>query len=111
MIKFPTTPSGKPKKALGILWYNTAEDFDKMKSLCPDFTDEGFDEWQVAASEALEQEGKPKIPVPVIVEAFGQWCEKNGIEPRVEARQRFVHDIVEQAFSEALKKWKKGKRR
>lgn len=111
MIEFPTTPAGKPKKALGILWYNTQEDFEAMKALCPDFVDEDFATWQVAAAEALEAEGKPKVPVPVKVEAFEKWCKAAGVEPRVEARQRFVHDIVEESFTQALKKWKKAKRR
>jgi hypothetical protein len=110
-IKILTTDSGKPKKPIGIVWYATEEDFLEMQSKCPDFTDEGFDAWKAAAEDVIAQEGQTKSAVELNPLVFFKWCSLNGLQPRFEARQRFVHDLVEDAFTQSLKAWKKSKKR
>lgn len=110
-IDIPTGVNGKPKKPLGILWYETSDDFKKMQEGCPDFTSEDYGTWKAAAEEALQAEGQAKVSVAVNPAFFFKWCEVNAITKNNAARQRFVHDLVEAAFEDTLKAWKKSKKK
>lgn len=110
-IDIPKGVNGKPKKPLGVLWYENPDDFKKMQEGCSDFTQEDYETWKAAADDALQAEGQAKVSVPVNPELFFKWCELNAIVANNAARQRFVHDLVDATFGDALKAWKKSKKK
>lgn len=112
MITLPVETNGKPVKPLGVVWYEGPEVYARMQGMCPDMVQEPFETWSAAAAKALEAspEERPRVQVPLDPAVFGAWCRANHLIPNAIARQRYVHDAIEAAFTRAIKAHKARKK-
>lgn len=113
MITIPTAPTGKPIKPLGVVWYDDEDTYTRMQGLCGDMVDASFGEWLSAATVALEERaenGQPRQRVAIKPELFAAWCAAGRHQANAIARQRYVHDAIEAAFTLALKTHKARKK-
>lgn len=112
-ITIPQAPSGKPVKPLGVVWYASAQDYAAVQAMCPDMDTADFATWEQAARAALETVApgsQPRVQVAVEPVLFQAWCTANRTTPAGPARQRYVHDAVEEAFTRALRAHKAGRK-
>ena len=89
----------EPKMIVGIPWYRTEEDYEKLLSV---FTDSDvlpgtYREWLEGAEQGLKTMGKQGHSVEKVYldpVAFADWCRKSGKEANASARLRFVNEYL-----------------
>lgn len=111
-ITIPTTDAGKPKKPLGVVWYADEAAYRAVAELCGDMDGEAYAAWLEAAELAVGVDvlGVPRVMVPLDVQSLSDWCAAKHVVLGSAARSRFVLDRVNEAFDEAWKAWKAGKK-
>ena len=112
MISIPASPSGKPVKPLGVVWYETDEAYTRTQQICGDMAQEDYATWQSAAQSALDGPPgtQPRVKVSLNPDAFAAWCAKNRAVPNALARQRYAYEAVESAYGAALRTYKATKK-
>lgn len=111
-ITIPTTDAGKPKNPLGVAWYADEAAYRAVAELCGDMNSEAYAAWHAAAELAVgvDVPGMPRVMVLIDAQELSDWCAAKHVVPNSAARSRFVLDRVNEAFDEAWKAWKAGKK-
>lgn len=113
MITIPTGPNDKPIKPLGVVWYDDEATYIRMQEICADMVRASYEEWHTAATASLEEReenGQPRQKVAVKPDLFVAWCAAGHHQANAIARQRYVYDAIEAAFTLALKRHKAKKK-
>ncbi len=77
---------------LGMCWFDE-DQWNRLKKLDPDGTDETYDEWRKSANKAfseLRAAGQNIVKVSIKVDELLVWCEDNNCEPISSSRSEYA---------------------
>lgn len=80
------------KMKLGMCWFDE-EQWNLLKDLDPDGTDDTYSDWRKRANEAfseLRASGQDIVKVSIKIEELLAWCEERGCEPVSSSRSEYA---------------------
>lgn len=76
----------------GMCWFDE-EQWNRLKVLDPDGTDDTYEEWRKNANEAfseLRDSGQNIVKVAIKIDEFLAWCEENNCKPVGSSRSEYA---------------------